>query len=158
MNKLNRKLEYALMALKLMNDKAPSDRTTAKEVVDRMGCPFDATARVLQIMTQRGLLRSEQGVRGGYVISQDLRRVSFFELAEMIEGPMEIVRCLQDDPNPCEMASTCNVQSPLQELNRRIKEFYQSMSLKELLEGSTEGSHERSAAPAFLNNDRAQQL
>jgi DNA-binding IscR family transcriptional regulator len=50
----------------------------------------------------------------------------------MIMGPMEIVRCLQERHGHCEMVSTCNVQSPLNELNRRLKEFYMGVRLMDL--------------------------
>ncbi len=53
MNKINRKLEYALMAsaheLKILGE-----LTTAKEVSDSFHTPFDATARVMQQMAQEG--------------------------------------------------------------------------------------------------------
>lgn len=53
MNKLNRKVEYALMALKFMSSKVPGELTSTKEVVESTGCPFDATARVMQQMAQK---------------------------------------------------------------------------------------------------------
>jgi Rrf2 family transcriptional regulator, nitric oxide-sensitive transcriptional repressor len=56
MNRLNRKVEYALMALKVMAQKRAGELTSAKEVVEKTGCPFDATARVLQQMAQKGIL------------------------------------------------------------------------------------------------------
>ena len=145
MNKLNRKLEYALMALRIMNQKGQGELTTTKEVVDQTGCPFDGTARVLQIMTNHGLLKSEQGAYGGYLIAKDLGRVSFYEFNEMIVGPLGIVKCLheqEEDEGSCELAGTCNIQSPLQELNRRLREFYKSLTLKDLLKVKGE-LHER---------------
>ena len=72
MNKLGRKLEYSLMALKHMSLKGPGELTSAKEVADRYRTPFDATARVMQMMAARGLLRSEQGAQGGYQLSREL--------------------------------------------------------------------------------------
>lgn len=143
MNKLNRKLEYALMALRIMIQKGQGELTTTKEVVDQTGCPFDGTARVLQIMTTHGLLKSEQGAHGGYLIAKDLGRVSFHELNEMILGPLGIVKCLQDeDEHSCELFETCNIQSPLHELNRKLRDFYKSVTLKELLKAKGE-LHER---------------
>lgn len=133
MTKLNRKLEYALMALKVMSQKAQGELTTAKEVVDLTGCPFDATARVLQVMAHHGLLKSEQGAHGGYLLIQDLSRVSFYDLSHMILGPLALVRCLQDAHGDCELVEQCNIQSPLQEFNRRLRDFYKGISLKDLL-------------------------
>ncbi|MGE0762861.1 MAG: Rrf2 family transcriptional regulator [Bdellovibrionales bacterium] len=129
---MNRKLEYALMALKHMSLKVPGQLTTAKEVVSVTGVPFDATARVLQQMAQQGLLRAEHGAHGGYSIVKDLSKISLFELQEMILGPLELVKCLQGEPE-CELVDRCNIQSPLAALNRRLSEFYRSVTLAELL-------------------------
>lgn len=134
MNKINRKVEYALMALKVMSGKGQGELTTAKEVAQVTGCPFDATARVMQQMSAQGLLKSEQGAHGGYQIMRDLAKVSVHDLAEMIVGPTHLVKCLhEDEESPCDLIDKCNMQSPLTELNRKVKEFYRSVSLKDVL-------------------------
>ena len=134
MNKINRKIEYALMALKYMSQKIPGELTTAKEVSDNFHTPFDATARVMQVMAQKGWLRSEQGAFGGYQITKDFSKVSMHELIEIIEGPTAVVRCLhRDKESACEIQTTCNIASPITKLNHKLNEFYQSLSLKDLL-------------------------
>lgn len=141
MNKINRKVEYALIGLKHMRGKTPGELTTVKEITNLYGCPFDVTSRVMQILAQKGILRSEQGAHGGYMIARDLARVSFFELLEFIMGPVAVAKCMQSDDShdSCEIRATCNIVSPVQTLNRRLIEFYKSLSLSELLDprGST---------------------
>lgn len=132
MNRLNRKVEYALMALKVMAHKRQGELTSAKEVVEQTGCPFDATARVLQQLVQRGILRSEQGAHGGYLLVRDLNKISFFDLNQMILGPLAVAKCLHA-PGECELVSTCNIVSPVVALNRKLAEFYQALSVGDLL-------------------------
>lgn len=132
MNRLNRKVEYALMALKVMSLKRPGELTSAKEIVEQTGCPFDATARVLQQMGQKGILRSEHGAQGGYHVVKDLNKVSLFELMELILGPIAVAKCMQGDES-CDLKSRCNILSPIQVLNKKFTEFYQSVSVGELL-------------------------
>ena len=131
-NRMHRKVEYALMALKHMSSKNPGELTTAKEVVAVTKGPFDAVARVMQKMAQRGLLKSEHGVYGGYVIVKDLGRVTLYELMEDLTGPMEVVKCLGTS-HDCDLTVTCNIQSPVAQFNRKLGEFYRSISLAELL-------------------------
>lgn len=134
MNKINRKVEYALISLKHMRNKAPGELTTAKELNLLYGCPFDVTSRVLQTMVQKGLLRSEQGAYGGYQIAKDLQKVSFYDLVEMILGPIAVARCIHGADTGCDIRETCNIVSPVQNLNRKLAEFYKSLSVAELLE------------------------
>lgn len=140
MHRLNRKLEYSLMALKYMSAKKQGELTSAKEIVEVTGAPFEATARALQIMTQKNILRSEQGAHGGYLIVRDLNKVSMFDLAEMIVGPVNAAKCLKD--NSCELHGTCNIQSPIQHLSRKMNEFYRSLSLSEVLRLKDSGVRE----------------
>ena len=132
MTRVNRKVEYALMALKHMSAKVPGELTSAKEVVGSTGVPFDATARVMQQMANRGLLRSEQGAHGGYVIMRDLTKVSLFELYEMILGKLETARCVGEGKG-CELETNCNIQSPMNLLHRRMTDFYRGVVLSDLL-------------------------
>lgn len=132
MKKVNRKLEYSLMALRHMSHKIPGELTTAKEVADSYHAPFDVTSRVMQLMAQNGLLKSEQGASGGYQITKDLSRVTLDDLISMIEGPTKIAKCMHKE-DPCEIQSSCNIISPIHNLNQRLTEFYQSVSLKDLL-------------------------
>ena len=132
MNKLNRKLEYSLMALKHMSVKRPGELTTAKEVSESYKSPFDATARVMQAMAQKGLLKSEQGASGGYQITKDLSKVTLHELMGVIQGPTKIVKCMHKQ-EPCEMQKSCNIISPITNLNQKLNEFYQNVTLRDLL-------------------------
>lgn len=116
-----------------MSKKIPGELTTAKEVSDAFHTPFDATARVMQQMAQKGgFLRAEYGVNGGYQITKDLAKVSMQDLVDVIEGPTALVKCLNNE-GPCEIKGTCNIVSPITQLNNRLTEFYKSLSLKDLL-------------------------
>ncbi len=131
MNRMGRKLEYSLMALKHMAQKNSHELTSAKEVADSYQAPFDATARVLQQMAQKGLVKSEQGAHGGYKITKDLSQVTLQELIEIVQGPPTVAKCLSDES--CEMQHSCNIISPVAILDRKLTDFYKGISLKELL-------------------------
>ena len=115
-----------------MSSKVPGELTSTKEVVESTGCPFDATARVMQQMAQKNILRSEQGSQGGYLIVRDLSKTSIYELIEIILGPLGIVKCVHAY-EVCKLGHTCNIKSPLIELNSRLIEFYKNLSLSEIL-------------------------
>lgn len=133
MNKINRKIEYALMGLKHMRHKQPGELTAVKEISQLYGCPFDVTARVMQTLAQKGLLRSEQGAHGGYQLIKDLKQISVYDLMVMILGPMGVAKCLHGN-ELCEIRDTCNIISPVQTLNRRLTDFYKNLSVNDLFE------------------------
>lgn len=132
MNKMNRKMEYALMALRHISLKNGAALTSAKEIADQMHIPFDVTARVLQALSSRGLLKAEYGAGGGYALARPLEEVSVHDLSEMLEGHISLTKCLSSD-EPCEISSTCNITNPISNLNRKVQEFYRSVPLSEVL-------------------------
>lgn len=134
MFKMNRKMEYALMALKHMSQKAPGQLTSAKEICETFQIPFDPTSRVLQIMAQKGLLGAGQGIYGGYQILKDLAKVSLGELNDMIVGPIEIATCVADNRSECELNGSCRMSRPMAKLNGRIQGLFDTIKLDEFLE------------------------
>src|SRR5690606_33789713 len=118
-----------------MSQKYSGQLTTVKEICQATHIPFDATSRVMQQMAQKGILKSEHGSHGGYLIARDLSKVSYHDIAETILGPVEVVRCASGDGS-CEFLPKCNVQTPLQNLNTRLVQFYQTVTVAELLNSS----------------------
>jgi Rrf2 family nitric oxide-sensitive transcriptional repressor len=132
MFKLNKKLEYALIALKHIAEASVERKVSAREISDTYATPFDTTSRVLQIMVSNQFLLAEHGVQGGYSLNTDLDKVSFFELAEAILGPIRLADCLSKG-SQCSVLEQCNILTPVSRLNQRLIEFCENMSISEIL-------------------------
>jgi len=152
MFKINRKLEYALISLRHMSAKAPGQLTSAKEICDIYNTPFDPTSRVLQIMAQHQIVRAEQGAHGGYQILKDLSKVSLQDLTQMIEGPLEIVNCFHGNYSHCDITASCNVISPMLNLNERIAGFFKNINVQELIQSRNQGEKEIRKKPIMAGH------
>ena len=139
MFKISRKLEYALIALRHMSAKAPGQLTSAKEICDIYHTPFDPTSRVLQVMVQHEIVRAEQGAHGGYQILKDLSKFTLYDLTQMIEGPIQIVNCFHGNYSHCDITSSCNVISPMLNLNERIAAMFTTINVQELISSRNQG-------------------
>ncbi len=138
MFKVNRKVEYALIALRHISQ-FPDRLVSAKEICDTYLTPFDTTSRVLQIMVQHNIVKAEHGAYGGYKITKDLSTITFSELVEMIVGPMHIADCFQGGYSQCDITAKCNVIAPMLNLNDRMAELFQTISVSELLQSRHQG-------------------
>lgn len=132
MFKINRKLEYALIALKHMSHFNNEKLTSAKEICDVYHTPFDPMSRVLQLMAQKGILKAEHGAYGGYQIATDLSNVTLNDLTEIIVGPLEIANCFHGNYSRCELTTSCNVIAPMLNINERIYELFKTIKVTEL--------------------------
>ena len=134
MFKINRKIEYALIALKHMSNKTPGQLTSAKEICDFYKIPFDTTSRVLQIMAQKGILNAAQGAKGGYQIIKDLFKISARELSDMIIGPIKITNCAHDNFCECDISSKCLISDSMVNLNESIKNLFDTITIADLID------------------------
>lgn len=158
MLKINKKVEYALIVLKLMLEKAnacqssnsgekasESALTTAREISDKFSTPFDTTAKVMQLMNNANILASVKGVKGGYHLSQDLSELSYMSLAEIIEGKSLSMDC---EAMKCQLLGTCNITGPVSRLNGYIDTFLRDLSVRELLSEKVPLEINKENAPA----------
>lgn len=135
MLKINKKVEYALIALKFMAQKPMDQLTSAREICDEIGTPFDTTAKVMQAMNTHGLLQSVKGIKGGYRLAMPLKEVSYITLVELIEGKRPDSVC-QNHKGVCELSGTCNIITPIDQLNRKLTGFLETLNLEDLLLGN----------------------
>lgn len=136
MNKLNKKVEYALMALKhfaeLENQEGTVQPTvSAKDIAEANHSPTEVTARVLQTLSSHGVLKAEYGLHGGYRLAKDLSKISMFDLVNMIEGSSDLAKCISD--KECDLLKNCTILTPIENLNKKVQDFYKSISLDEVL-------------------------
>src|SRR5262245_46822905 len=132
MLKITKKVEYALIVLKYMGERPRGDFHSAREICDHFRLPFDTTAKVMQSMNNREILTSLQGANGGYQLTSDLSKITFLELEEIIEGKSRDLFC-QSAKGLCYLHPSCNIISPVDRLNRKVKNFLSELSIEDLL-------------------------
>lgn len=149
MLKINKKVEYALMALKHLSNVnarkiSPHSEEalliSAREICDQYGTPFDTMAKVMQVMNAHELLKSVKGIKGGYYLNKNLDQVTYMQLVRMIEGKEELGRVCQSQKGMCELFSKCNIVTPVEQLNKKLNIFLETLTIQELLHG-TEFNH-----------------
>ena len=132
--RLNRKVEYALLALKHLSLQGENGFSSSREISGSNGIPFDMMAQVLRSLARGGVLKSDQGARGGYSLAKNLEMVSLYDIHKIILGPLYLAHCLNPEPTKsCDLISSCSIQKPVDRLNRRFQIFLRSISASELV-------------------------
>jgi Rrf2 family protein len=129
--KINKKIEYALMALKYMHEHP--EQVTVKELCHSFQVPFDTMAKVLQILSTHEVVRSSQGVKGGYQLQKNLSDLTLVKLSSWIEGPQHESFCQKNSGEWCELMHSCNIASPIERLTRQLYHMLDSLSLQDIL-------------------------
>lgn len=149
MIKLNRTTEYGLMALRHMDRKlsqkhladpqGPKELTSAREIADSYGLPFEITAKTLQRLKETGLIESSHGARGGYTLHRPLKEISLAEFLELMEGRQSLVTCnslAEEVSGGCEYGGKCEIKHVMNDLNARVYRFLAGIRLAELADSA----------------------
>jgi len=138
MLKLSKKADYGLIAVKHLAEKGKSASSSAKEIASAYGMPTELVAKILQKLAKNGLLASQLGTNGGYVLARPASQISAFEVIRAIEGPLFITSCLTDQ-RECGQMTRCTVREPLQKVNETLVKALSAVSISSLSSGADVG-------------------
>ena len=85
--KVSLRSTYGIMAAIDLAMQAGSAPIQAKAIARRQGIPARFLEQVLHAMKKAGLVSSQRGAQGGYVLSKKPSEVSVAEILEALEGP-----------------------------------------------------------------------
>jgi Rrf2 family protein len=83
---LSTKSDYAIKALVRLALSDGSAPVTARDIVAFTGVPPKFLEQVMHDLRQGGLVESQRGKGGGYVIARDPASVSFADVIDLIDG------------------------------------------------------------------------
>ena len=129
MLKLTRKLEYALIALRHMQDQKDAF-ISAKEIAGIYLIPQALLAKILQQMTKLNYIKAAQGPQGGYRIRKGLTEISLTQFVEEIEGPFGMVDC--SISSDCLQLSNCNIRMPINKINDNIRSIFNDILITDI--------------------------
>ena len=134
MLQLSKKVEYGLIALRHMAMKPVGQVFTAKELAREYGIPYDLLAKVLQKLTKSGIIRSLQGVRGGYALAKKPKELSVSFIIRIIEEERPMVaECYSDGADSCYLFGNCTIRKPLGKLQRNLNVLFETMTVQEII-------------------------
>ena len=133
MMKLNKNIEYALMALKYLESKPQAHLVQVKEVCDLFSISFDVVSRIMQRLARAGVLKSVQGQRGGYFLVKRLDEINLYDLNMSLQGRRPVAKCLEEGFS-CEHEDNCNIKESMTGLDHKVSAFYKGLSVSDCLQ------------------------
>jgi Rrf2 family protein len=134
---LTKKVEYGLIALTYLarNDNRP---ISAREVADGYNVPLALLMNILKTLTQRGLVRSVRGARGGYVLAVPARAITMEALIVAIDGPVCLTQCASSNERTykrtCGVGAPCPVRVAVRKINKKFRELLSDVTLADLVQ------------------------
>jgi Rrf2 family transcriptional regulator, iron-sulfur cluster assembly transcription factor len=118
----SRQCEYALQAVLFMALKPEGERTSIKELTEKIQIPYHFLAKILQDLTHKGLLKSQKGPTGGFALAKSAKEIALFDIIDAIDGSGFTQNCILGFPE-CGGKTPCAVHEkwgPMREELRSI--------------------------------------
>lgn len=128
---LSSKSEYCLSALiELADLYASGQPLQIRQIAKRQNIPERYLEQLLLLLKRGGLVRSQRGMNGGYLLARDPKEISL----------LEIIRCIEGNDVPRHQ-ETCDEQTPESKTVRAVwgnachaaEEILENCTLKDLI-------------------------
>mgnify|MGYP002037758285 CR=1 FL=1 len=139
MLKINKSIEYALIAIKHIKSNNSNKLFSSRDISDLYNIPYELLSKILQRLCKLGYLQSVKGPNGGYLLKKSLKKISLIKFIEEFEGPVSFSQCTIQTNTDCSQFDLCNIKSPINEINNNIRELLSNMYLNEITKWGEDG-------------------
>jgi Rrf2 family protein len=131
---LTKKTEYALLSLISI---AKSDAPKNVDVLSReLNIPKPYLAKILQSFSKNDILKSFKGINGGFVLNVPPEKISILQISTISEEKVpSVFECSPSKEScPSDKANNCNLWGVLNNLQVKIDNFMDSVTLKDIMQ------------------------
>jgi FeS assembly SUF system regulator len=119
---------------------------TARELALETRLPLPTVGKLLKQLSRGGLLASQRGTKGGYILARPPREITISAIIATLEGPVAITECnTGESHNRCEHESFCSVRPNWQIINDTIRGALEGLTLAEMTRPLVRRPHQPSA-------------
>jgi FeS assembly SUF system regulator len=132
MFKVNKLTDYATVVL---IEIARSDVVrSSQHVSERTGIPLPTVAKLMKSLNKAGLVISQRGAGGGYVLGRKPREITVADVIQAVEGPIALTACADTSDESCVIQSVCPVQGKWNKVNTAVRLALNEVTLADMAE------------------------
>ena len=124
---------YALRMMVDLAQNGDGNSIAMKTVAARQGISLKYMEKILPLLVEAGLVKGTHGKGGGYRLTRLPEAYSVGEILRQAEGGLSPVSCMEIGKKPCERSALCPTLPLWRELDRRINEYLDSVTLADLV-------------------------
>jgi len=105
----------------------------ARDLAFQTQIPEPTASKVLKKLSRAGVVSSQRGAKGGYLLSRPAEQIAIHEVIEAIEGPIAVTECSDDSTDSsCEYETNCEVRANWQRINLAVQRALADISLADM--------------------------
>jgi len=125
-----RKIEYALRAMIHLAD-VPEGVANGNQIAEHEHIPKYFLEKVIRDLMRSGLVRSRRGPGGGYQLGRPADTISFKDIIEAVEGPINLNVCLEGT-STCSLQPRCRMFRVWEHGQRVLLEVFSETNLQQI--------------------------
>ncbi|MBR6400641.1 MAG: RrF2 family transcriptional regulator [Firmicutes bacterium] len=125
---------YALRVLIDLAEKGSGGYVPLIDIAKRQEISEKYLESVVSSLVKAGMLEGMRGKRGGYRLTKKPAEYTVGDILKLTEKSMAPVACLDCAVNSCERKESCKTLPMWTELDKRINDYLQSVTLADLCE------------------------
>lgn len=127
-------VDYSLKALLMLAERYPAvTPLRAETIAAAQNIPENYLRRLLIELKRGGLVLSQKGPSGGYLLARPPGRITMAEVVEIIEGDYVPVECLEEGGNsPCRREDSCAMREVWREVRDQVVAILRRTTLETL--------------------------
>jgi Rrf2 family transcriptional regulator, iron-sulfur cluster assembly transcription factor len=114
----SKKCEYGLQAVLFLAARSPQEVIPVEEIAGKLNIPKEFVSKILQSLTESGIILSKKGKSGGFALAKDPRMIRLIDIVSAIDGLSMFNSCVLGFPN-CNPDRPCPLHDKWGELRTR---------------------------------------
>ena len=119
MIKLSRLADYSIVLMTQLAGR-PSTLMQAPDLALVTGLPVPTVAKTMKQLVQAGLVESQRGAKGGYVLVREATDIPVTEIIAAVDGPIALTECTVPDESGCEHETLCPTRTNWRKINDAV--------------------------------------
>ncbi|WP_119322951.1 RrF2 family transcriptional regulator [Capsulimonas corticalis] len=133
-------VEYALHCLVNLIDPPAGRHLGVAELAEYQGISPSYLSKIFVRLKKAGVVRSAPGVKGGYELAKPADQITFLEVVEAVEGPVQLFQCrsiidgcILDAGKPKQPNSTvCAIHAVMMEAEEKVRGHLRTRTLGDI--------------------------
>ncbi|MDA1327233.1 MAG: SUF system Fe-S cluster assembly regulator [Proteobacteria bacterium] len=131
MIKLSRLADYSIVLMTQLAAR-PGSLVQAPDLALLTGLPVPTVAKTLKRLSHAGLVESQRGTKGGYVLVRDAADIPVTEIIVAVDGPIALTDCTVESDGVCEIEALCPTRTNWKKINEAVVGALRGISLADM--------------------------
>lgn len=124
---------YALRVMIDLAEHNDNSYTPMKEVAQRQDISLKYLEKILPLLVSEKLVEGVHGKGGGYRLTRSPSEYRVGDILRLTEGDLAPVACLECNAEVCKRTADCRTLPMWTELNRKVNDYLDSITLADLM-------------------------